>query len=67
LKVPAAHAVQVPPSGPLKPALQRQLLRSMLASGESECSRQLVHSALPLTSLYVPGGHAAQAPPSGPL
>jgi hypothetical protein len=47
LYVPATHAVQVPPLGPVKPALQRQALRAVLPVPVVELSAgQLEHGLL---------------------
>ena len=54
---PAPHAVHVPPSGPDKPALQVQLLKTVLRSGELEFAGQLMQSPGPAAILYLPGAH----------
>ena len=42
-------------------------MSSMLPALELEFAGQLVHSALPTTSLYVPSGHASHGPLMGPV
>jgi hypothetical protein len=58
LYFPATHAEQVPPpSGPVDPALQVQLLKSALPAGELELDGQALHvelAAAPPTVEYVP-------------
>ena len=66
LYLPAPHAVHVPPSGPRQPALQVQLLKAMLCSGELEFAGQLLQLTAPDTFLYLPGPHAVHVPPSAP-
>jgi hypothetical protein len=41
--LPASHAVHGPPSGPVDPALQMQLVTTALPSGELEYTGQLMH------------------------
>jgi hypothetical protein len=45
LYLPATHAVQLPPSGPVDPALQVQLVKAALPAGELELVGQAVHDA----------------------
>ena len=55
---PATHAEQVPPpSGPVDPALQVQVLKSALPAGELEFDEQTLHVELaeaPTAVEYVP-------------
>ncbi len=64
---PAPHAVQVPPSGPDQPALQVQLLKVVLCSGELEPAGQLLQLTAPDTFLYLPAPHAVHVSPSAPV
>ena len=66
LYLPAPHAVHVPPPGPHQPALQVQLLKAVLCSGELECAGQLLQLTAPDTFLYLPVPHAAHVPPLAP-
>ena len=66
LYLPATHAVHVPPSGPRQPALQVQLLKAVLCSGELECEGQLLQLTVPDTFLYLPVPHGTHVPPSAP-
>ena len=43
LYLPATHAVHDPPSGPIYPGLQVQLVEVVLANGESEFAGQVTH------------------------
>jgi hypothetical protein len=52
LYVPAAHAAQGPPAGPLCPTGHWQLPSAVLALGELSVLGQAVHSAEPIASLY---------------
>jgi len=52
LNCPVVHAAQVPPSGPVKPALHVQLVMVMLSSGEFEFDGH-VSQAAALAALYV--------------
>ena len=45
LYFPATHAVHGPPSGPVDPALQVQLVKAALPAGELESAGQAVHDA----------------------
>ena len=63
---PAPHAVHAPPSGPRQPALQVQLLKTVLCSGELDSAGQLLQLTAPDTLLYLPAPHAVHAPPSDP-
>jgi hypothetical protein len=67
LYFPATHAAQVPPFGPVNPALQEQALMDVLELGELELEGHNVHAALPLVDLYLPATHPEQTPPSGPV
>jgi hypothetical protein len=67
LYFPATHAVHVPPSGPVKPRLQRHAVRATLGLGELEPEGHVLHVADPVVSLYVPGSHAVHATPSAPV
>jgi len=84
LNVPATHARQGPPSGPVYPLLHThtaldppdcefagQLEHAELAvapaTAENVLAEQLVHTAAPITGLYVPGTHRAHGPPFGPV
>ena len=44
--VPATHAVQVPPSGPVHPTLQVQFVKAALPKGELESVGQVMHVEL---------------------
>ena len=63
---PAPHTVHVPPSGPRQPALQVQLLKAVLCSGELESAGQLLQLTVPDTFLYLPVPHGTHVPPSAP-
>ena len=67
LYLPALHAVHVPPSGPHQPALQVQLLKAVLCSGEPEPAGQLLQLSAPDMSLYLPATHAVHGPPVPPV
>lgn len=63
LKVPPAHATHSPPSAPVKPALQRQSLGSVLPAGEAEnAGHAVARSRAP--AQYAFGAHAAQTGPA---
>ena len=49
--LPAPHAVHVPPAGPCQPALQVQLLKAVLCSGELEFAGQPLQMLGPDTLL----------------
>jgi len=66
LNLPLTHAVHVPPSGPRQPALQVQLVKAVLCSGELEFPGQLLQLTAPDTFLYLPVPHAVHAPPLAP-
>jgi hypothetical protein len=53
LYFPAKHAVHVPPSGPVHPALQVHLVKTVLPTGEFEFDRQALHVELAAVE-YVP-------------
>jgi len=60
LYLPATHAVQLPPSGPVDPALQVQLVKAALPAGEVEFDGQAVHDAsvvCPVAVPYLPAQH----------
>jgi hypothetical protein len=57
LYLPASHAVHGPPSGPVDPALQMQLVKAALPAGELEFDGQSLHVELaeaPKSVEYVP-------------
>jgi len=60
LWVPLGHAIHVSPSAPVKPALQRQAFRSVLAICEIELSGHALHSSGPVVFLYVFLAHGVQ-------
>ena len=63
LYLPATHAVQLPPSGPVDPALQVQLVKAALPAGELEFDGQAVHVELPEAPAaveYVPAPQSVQ-------
>ncbi len=78
LYFPATHAVHEPPSGPVHPALQVQLVKAALPTGELEFDRQALHVKLaaveyvpapqsvhttnPVEDLYFPARHAVHVP-----
>ena len=63
---PASHAVHVPPAGPHQPALQVQLLKAVLCSGELEPSGQPLQMLGPDTFLYLPAPHFVHDNPLAP-
>jgi hypothetical protein len=70
LYFPATHTVQVPPFGPVYPALQALAIHApldVLAVDESEPMGQVEHDALPVVFLYFPATHAVQVPPFAPV
>ena len=67
LYFPASHAVHVPPSGPVDPALHVHAVKEVLPTGALEFAGQSVQAANPFTALYCPATHAAQGPPFGPV
>jgi hypothetical protein len=67
LYLPAAHAVHVPPSGPLKPALHVQEVRVALAEGDELLVGHVSHVCAPEVLLYFPASHATHEPPLGPV
>ncbi len=67
LNVPATHAGQGPPFGPVNAGLQEQLVMVVLPTDEFEFAGQLVHAALPIAFLYVPAAHVAHWPLEVPL
>ena len=58
--------MHVPPSGPDQPALQVQLLKTVLCGGELESAGQLLQLTAPDTLLYLPAPHAVHVSPSAP-
>jgi hypothetical protein len=68
LYFPTAHATQGPPSGPVWPLLQVQLLSSALPM-RSVCAfvGQVVQACGPSQSLYVFFTQREHDPPSGPV
>ena len=61
--LPASHAVHVPPSGPVDPALQMQLVTTALPAGELEFGGQSMHVELaeaPTAVEYVPAAQSLQ-------
>lgn len=70
LKLPAAHASHSPPSGPLKPLLQMQLVINALPFDECVCAGQSLHTDSEVSPLrparlgfeYLPAAHASHAP-----
>ncbi len=64
LYLPAAHAVHVPPFGPVYPMLQVQLESAALPLGELELSRQTMHvvsSVAPVLVEYLPAAQSVHA------
>ena len=66
LYVPATHAVQVPPSGPVYPALHAriQALLDVLATGEVRPAgqpRQAAAAVAPAVAEYVPAAQGVHA------
>ena len=55
---PATHAVHVPPSGPLCPALHVQLRSAVLLTGEIDWSGQILHKKSPVLVLYLPASQS---------
>ncbi len=61
LYLPATHVVHVPPSGPVNPALQIQLVKAALPAGELEFDGQALHVELaedPTAVEYVPSAQS---------
>jgi hypothetical protein len=67
LNLPASHATQGPPFGPVYLALHEQLLSLTLFADEFEFAGHTVHAAVLAVSLYVPIAHAVHGPPFGPV
>ena len=67
LKKPAAHKVQLPPSGPVLPGGQVQLVADVLPVFDVEPTGQPEQAAGPDDGLYLPASQAAHFPPSGPV
>ena len=60
LYFPATQAVQMPPSGPVHPALQVQFVKAALPAVEVESDGQSMHPGCPVAFPYLPGHlHAA--------
>ena len=57
LYLPAAHAKQAPPSGPVEPAMQTQSNTVLLPAGELEPEGQLMQASDPTAVLYLPAIH----------
>lgn len=64
LYVPAAHDVQTPPSGPVKPVSQGHVVKAL--PPVPEFAGQLEHACGPLVLLYVAVRHGQHEPPFGP-
>ena len=67
LNLPTSQAEQFPPSGPVKPLLQVQLLTDMLPEADHAFDGHAEHCAEPDASLNLPTSQAEQFPPSGVL
>ena len=69
LNVSAAHAVGVPPSSPVYPAVATQALITIepVAASVPELFGQSEHAAAPMAALKVSAAHAVKLPPSGPV
>lgn len=67
LYVPARHAVQGPPFGPVKPRLHVQAAIAMLAAGELEAVGHAAQVAFPVWFLYVVIAQAVHVPPFWPV
>ena len=65
LNVPASHAEHIPPSGPVKPLLQVQLLSDMLPETDAEFEGHFVQGPAPDTALNVPASQGEQFSPTG--
>ena len=65
LNVPASHAEHIPPSGPVKPLLQVQLLSDMLPETDDEVEGHFVQGPAPDTALNVPASQGEQFTPTG--
>ena len=64
LYVPCTHAVHVPPSAPVKPALQVQLTADVLPAGASELAGHVEHALSPVAPTapeYLPLAHSMHA------
>jgi len=66
-EVPGAHAVQIAPSLPVKPALHVQLLMLIVPCSEDEPIGQVEHAAGPGAVLNVPMAHGVHTPPLAPV
>jgi MoxR-like ATPase len=61
-----AHAVHVPPLGPVYPRLQRQAVAALFAVADvTEFTGQSAHAALPASLLYLLVSHTVHVPPLG--
>ncbi len=60
--VPAAHVLHVPPSGPVVPVLQTQLVCAVDPTTDCEFALQSVHDAEPVVGFHVPAAHAVHEP-----
>ena len=67
LYVFASQIVQLPPSGPVNPSLQMQVLNAMQPLGDCELAGQAVQLADPVTLLYVFSSQMAQISPFAPV
>ena len=68
LYFPATHAEHGPPSGPVCPALQTQLLTTVPPLRELVVfTGQVLQLAEPALGLYFPGTHSMQVWPSSPV
>jgi len=65
LKVPIAHCIQLPPTGPVHPALQVQTVEAVLAGGEVAFAGQASQTAVPVTALNLPGTQPTHLPSLG--
>jgi hypothetical protein len=64
LYVPVAHALQTPPSGPVKPVSHGHTVSAL--PPVPAFAGQLVQACEPLALLYVAVRHGEQEPPFGP-
>ena len=67
LNVSDSQIVQLPPSGPVNPSLQMQVLNAMEPLGDCEFNGQPVQLADPVTLLYVFSSQMAQISPFAPV
>ena len=66
LNVPAAHAKQGPPLGPVNPALQLQLLSEKLPAEDEEFGAHTLHTLEPAMGANLPTMHAMHTPCPNP-